>query len=188
MSKYLYTTTWFLGSELRKLMHLYVDGTKPLNILEIGCFEGLATSQFSDELLLHPDSRLFAVDPFDLGDTTTPLTVETEKLFLRNIHRSEHASKICVYKGFSDEFFKVNKQMFDFVYIDGSHIPDQVLRDVVNSFNFTKKEGIIWMDDYDANNELRSTIDKFLDANADNVEVVHRGYQIGFRKLVDTLL
>jgi predicted O-methyltransferase YrrM len=186
MSKYFYTKAWFLASELRNLIYTYVDGTKPLSMLEIGCFEGLSTSFFSDEFLKHPDSQLYAVDPFDLGDTTTPLTSDTERLFLKNIHQSDHFHKILFFKQTSDDFFKMNEATFDFVYIDGSHIPEQIWKDMMNSYKFTKKGGIIWMDDYEGNSDITKTVDGFLEMKGHNVEILHKGYQIGFRKLVDS--
>ena len=58
MSKYRYTQTWFLGSEIRQFLLSFVDKTKKHRILEIGSFEGLSGVFFADNLLDHPDSSL----------------------------------------------------------------------------------------------------------------------------------
>ncbi len=47
----------------------------------------------------------------------------------------------------SDDFFKDNKDKFDIVFIDGLHIYDQVKRDILNSVNCLKENGIILVHD-----------------------------------------
>ena len=47
----------------------------------------------------------------------------------------------------SDEFFLENKQKFDIVFIDGLHIYNQVKKDILNSINFLKFDGIVLVHD-----------------------------------------
>ena len=47
----------------------------------------------------------------------------------------------------SDEFFKVNENKFDIVFIDGLHTYDQVKKDILNSINCLKDNGIILVHD-----------------------------------------
>ena len=47
----------------------------------------------------------------------------------------------------SDEFFKENKKKFDIVFIDGLHTYDQVKKDILNSINCLKDEGIVLVHD-----------------------------------------
>ena len=47
----------------------------------------------------------------------------------------------------SDDFFKDNKDKFDIVFIDGLHIYDQVKRDILNSVDCLKENGIILVHD-----------------------------------------
>ncbi len=47
----------------------------------------------------------------------------------------------------SDEYFKSNKNLFDIIFIDGLHHYEQVHRDVINSLNVLKKDGIILVHD-----------------------------------------
>ena len=47
----------------------------------------------------------------------------------------------------SDEFFKDNKKKFDVIFIDGLHTYDQVKKDILNSINFLKKNGIVLVHD-----------------------------------------
>lgn len=47
----------------------------------------------------------------------------------------------------SDSFFKHNKDKFDVIFIDGLHHCEQVEKDIVNSFKFLNKGGIILIHD-----------------------------------------
>ncbi len=47
----------------------------------------------------------------------------------------------------SDDFFKINKDSFDIIFIDGLHEYEQVLRDIKNSVKFLNKNGIIIVHD-----------------------------------------
>ena len=47
----------------------------------------------------------------------------------------------------SDDFFKDNKDKFDIVFIDGLHIYDQVKKDILNSVDCLKENGIILVHD-----------------------------------------
>ena len=47
----------------------------------------------------------------------------------------------------SDEFFKENNKKFDIVFIDGLHTYDQVKKDILNSINCLKENGIILVHD-----------------------------------------
>lgn len=51
------------------------------------------------------------------------------------------------YKITSDEFFKVNKQTYDIIFIDGLHLHKQVLRDIDNSLKILNENGIIIIHD-----------------------------------------
>jgi len=47
----------------------------------------------------------------------------------------------------SDNFFKVNKDTFDIIFIDGLHVYEQVKRDILNSVKILNKNGIILIHD-----------------------------------------
>ena len=47
----------------------------------------------------------------------------------------------------SDEFFKENKNKFDIIFIDGLHTYNQVKKDILNSINCLKDEGIVLVHD-----------------------------------------
>ena len=47
----------------------------------------------------------------------------------------------------SDHFFKENKEKFDLIFIDGLHVYEQVIKDIFNSINILKENGIILVHD-----------------------------------------
>ena len=187
MKKYQHKQNWFLGSELKEelLKHLPNRYAKR-DILEIGSFEGLSSVFFADNLLHNPESSLTCVDPFssaEVNDHDEWLEGnEVEKRFFHNIGICQNSDKIKVFKTLSDTFFEGldSGVSYDFIYIDGCHIPDQVQRDMLNSFDRVKVGGYIWMDDYRGNPALTEAIDTTLDQLQGRYEIVHRGYQLAF--------
>lgn len=53
----------------------------------------------------------------------------------------------CDYHMTSDEFFAANQETFDIIFIDGLHLHEQVLRDIVNGINCLNPGGVIVMHD-----------------------------------------
>jgi predicted O-methyltransferase YrrM len=154
------------------------------NILEIGCFEGLSSVFFAN-FLEHSESSLTCVDPFlhiSNNDHERWLN-DVEKRFDHNICLSKYPEKIKVHKIASDLFFEMNTETYDFIYIDGCHLPDYIQRDMENSIKFLEKGGIIWMDDYlgDDGIVIKKAIDDILSKFDEKYELVHSGYQLAFR-------
>ena len=60
-----------------------------------------------------------------------------------------HPTKIMdnVYKMTSDNFFKINNNLFDIIFIDGLHLEQQVDKDIKNCLKFLSKKGFIIMHD-----------------------------------------
>ena len=53
----------------------------------------------------------------------------------------------ATHKMTSDAFFAQNKEMFDIIFIDGLHLAQQTLIDVINSFKVLNEGGVIVMHD-----------------------------------------
>ena len=47
----------------------------------------------------------------------------------------------------SDNFFKINKDRFDIIFIDGLHAFDQVKKDITNSLSILNKDGVLLLHD-----------------------------------------
>jgi predicted O-methyltransferase YrrM len=82
-----------------------------------------------------------------------------------------------------------NKNLFDFIYIDGSHIAKDVLTDACMAWPLLKPKGLMVFDDYlwspsarDILHRPKAAIDAFTNLFAEEVEIVHVGYQLVVRK------
>jgi hypothetical protein len=53
----------------------------------------------------------------------------------------------AAYQMTSDEFFSLNKQTFDLIFIDGLHLADQVERDILNALTVLNEHGTILVHD-----------------------------------------
>jgi predicted O-methyltransferase YrrM len=187
MANYKYTKEWFLGSEIRKNIFNFVDRSKEHKILEIGCYEGLSSVFFADNLLDNPNSTLTCVDPFltiTNNDHMQLLQNNEEKNFDFNISICKNSDRIRVNKITSDKFFETNNQIYTLIYIDGCHETDFIKRDMENSFKNLEKNGIMWMDDYWGGDgiQIRNTMHIFLEKYKTQYEVIHLGYQLAIKK------
>ena len=185
---YQYSIDWFTNTEINFLMPAYCDKTKENKILEIGCFEGLSSIFFADNFLDHPNATLTCVDPFltiENNDHKEYLQNNVEQHFDYNISVCKNADKITVHKITSDQFFENNNQTFNFIYIDGCHELDFIMRDMENAFPVLEKDGIMWMDDYRGGDDfqIKKVMDTFIDKYQNQCEIIYRGYQIAIRKI-----
>jgi len=179
-------TLWFNQSELRALVSNFLENHQPNNILEIGSYEGASSVFFADNFLAHKKATLTCVDPFlsiDDNDHHSLLLSDQEKNFLNNISNTLFPDKITFEKKTSDLFFSENKKRFNFIYIDGSHDPKQVVIDLDNALKVITNGGIIWMDDYLGGTNIKSAVDEYISSKNPPLEVIHSGYQIAFKKL-----
>lgn len=182
LNKYRHTHTWFVNSEIHRYLLNHCSKFQKLAILEIGAFEGLSTCCFSDNLLHHPESFLVTVDPFLLEDTTTSLTDDTETIFRHNLSQSKNLEKCQHRKMRSQDFFPQNDCKFDLIYVDGSHLIDDLLHDMNASFKVLHSGGIMWMDDYHKSGEIKEAMDKWFRENNGSFIFLHSGYQVAIRK------
>jgi len=185
MVDYKFTNDWFKNSELRKELSSFLSPNGINRMLEIGSYEGASACFFSDDYLDHSESFLICVDPFATGDTTSPVSISTKDSFYSNIKLSKNTSKVVVKEQYSHNFFEDNHFLFNFIYIDGSHLPDDITKDFNNSLKVIKSGGIIWMDDYGGGSDggiaMRAHVDALFLANSDKLDLIHKGYQIAFK-------
>ncbi len=159
-------------------------GKPDLRYLEIGVFEGRSVLWMLDNILTHPSARLTGIDLFP---------DDLEQRFRANLDRSGQAAKATVLKGRSQHVLRrLDPESFDIIYIDGGHTADNVLADLVLSWDLLKPGGLVILDDYAWKNkefpdELRPqvAVDAFITANRNYLAVVHRGYQAILKKLAD---
>lgn len=172
---------------------------RPINYLEIGTFYGANLFSVADTYAKHPDSKLYAIDPWiDYQDYPEYKDKQQDiySTFLRNLDRSPHKSKINVIRGFSNEQIpKLNDDFFDIIYIDGNHEPEYILEDAVLAFRKLKRGGYLIFDDYNwvdenepdkENHNTRNGIDGFVCAYRNKIDtqgLVIANSQVFIRKL-----
>jgi Methyltransferase domain len=80
------------------------------------------------------------------------------------------------------------KDLYDFIYIDGSHTAPDVLTDACMAWPLLKPKGMMVFDDYmwgeprDILHRPKPAIDAFCNLFAETAEIVHVGYQLIVRK------
>jgi predicted O-methyltransferase YrrM len=157
--------------------HLKPLAYKPINYLEVGIYEGRSMLWMLDNVLKHPDS------------TATGIDVLIRSHYMENLVRSGACEKVTNLRGRSQDILHtLPKSSFDVIYIDGSHLGQDVLVDAVLSFELLKVGGLLIFDDYkwytDWASEIRPgiAIDSFVTMYRNQLQFVHRGYQLVVKK------
>jgi hypothetical protein len=119
---------------------------KKLQILEIGSFEGYSSVFF---LKNFKNSKLTCVDLWKNNKEQKKFSMtKTERIFDKNTYI--YKKNLLKLKQSSDHFFKKNynkNKFFDIIYVDGDHFYKTVFRDLINSYNVLKKNGLMIIDD-----------------------------------------
>lgn len=140
-----FTSNWFNGtnrSGFDELLSSGVIDNSTKTVVEIGSWEGQSTSWLLDHICQSPDSVLYSIDPYP------------RELFHENMnelsdvvrHKLIHIPKPS-YVALSD----ITLNSCDLIYIDGSHYPDDVLRDSIYAFDRLRIGGLMIFDDYACN-------------------------------------
>jgi beta-1,4-mannosyl-glycoprotein beta-1,4-N-acetylglucosaminyltransferase len=191
---YVFTNNWFEYQKpiIDQIMMLRAD-SKPIRILEIGAHEGRSTVHYIDHYLHHSASSILSIDPFETGDTTTPVTSLTRQTFEYNIQNSRYPDKANLVTERSQKALcrlVSEDQKFDFISIDGSHLSRDAMSDAVLAFALLEDQGIVFFDDYlggspdrDSNvNWPKIGIDSFLKVFEGQYSIIHSGYHLAIRK------
>lgn len=173
------TYNYFGCSELKKFLDNSSEIKNFKKVLEIGSYEGIFSCYAAENFA----EVVHTIDPFDINDTGTSMTSKTEENFNYNVSVCPSSKKIISHKETSNLFFSKNKIMFDFIYVDGSHEPEDAYIDLNNSFKFCNSGGVIWIDDYGSDYKtLHQRIGEWLDENSSKIEIFHTNYQVGLIK------
>lgn len=182
---YRFTSDWHSRhlESWRRALAPYV-GQPNLRYLEVGVFQGRSFFWVLEEVATHPTSRLTALD------------IDTKNIS-KNVALSGAAERIEMIEGRSQDALRnLPASSYDIIYIDGSHRGDDVLIDAVLSWSLLKPGGTLIFDDYmwRVNPTLMSrmtlppelrpkeAIDTFLTLFRDQLEIVHRSFQVIVRR------
>jgi predicted O-methyltransferase YrrM len=195
MIEYEFTEDWFSESNPERVVRQFDEFLsefkgKPCMFLEIGSFEGMSTIWMLENILTNKESKLFCIDAW------AEWTGDAFVRFVSNISKTGLKDKVHIVKGDSSEELRMfPSEYFDFVYVDGDHNEKAVIKDAIGSFRILKKGGIIAFDDYllgirypnspgskAMNGSTKRAIDYFLDVFQDEIEVIHKDYQVWIKK------
>ena len=192
MTDYQFTKDWFhWAPEVWKQLIPMLPERK--SFLEIGSFEGRSTVWIVENMM-EGDGNITCIDTWEGGEEHSAEDMEAiEERFAHNMRllQTKKACGLSVRQGKSvDELAgcMVEEETYDFIYIDGSHTAPDVLTDACMAWQLLKEGGIMVFDDYmwgqprDVLHRPKIAIDTFINLFAEEVEVIHLGYQAIVRK------
>lgn len=203
-SGYEFTTDWFSWSPpvWSQIVHQLPSRKR---FLEIGSFEG-RSSVWLIENAIDEGGDLFCVDTWEGGEEHKAQGHDmsaVEDRFHRNITvalGTVYPKKINV-QSFRDTSLNVlsallsivpeKRDLFDFIYIDGSHQAPDVITDACMAWPLLRVGGVMVFDDYGWGEPLPAThkpkmaIDAFVDIYKERLHLIHKSYQLIIQKMKD---
>lgn len=180
---YQFGADWFTYN-IRVWNRILVDfkGKANLSYLEIGVYEGRSAIWMLENILTHSSARVTAIDIFP---------DDLQQKFIANLEKAGARNKVNILKGKSQEKLRgLPLNSFDIVYVDGSHRAKHVFLDAALAWDLLKDGGLLIFDDYPWPSDRfpmdlrpKMPIDTFLLAFGDELELVHKDWQVAVRKV-----
>ena len=133
------TTTDYFSIHTYYWHKIIIKNFKTFSYLEIGSWEGNSALFV---LKNYTTNNVVCVDLW-VNDNEINENLENFKLNIKDFK-----NKFSFFRENSDSFFLKNNEKFDIIYIDGSHEPTQVNKDLNNAWYFLNINGILICDDY----------------------------------------
>lgn len=180
--------TWFEQTAQRLFQRFLPATTSRLDALQIGVFRGDASIWLLHNLLTNPDSTLTDVDTWEGSDNESEHTeldwelIEDE--YVERIEDSGSGDKVRIVVSRSADFFKGCDEQFDFIYIDGSHMGLDVLRDGIDAWEHLRPGGVLAFDDYTwgqhrpSHERPHDAIDALVSVLGNEATLMYRGSQV----------
>jgi len=195
MNNFDFTRKWFLSRNIKTwstFLPLKYSNERPINMLQIGVFEGMDLVWCMQHIAGHPDSRVFAIDPWAATNKLDHVYMEgVYQRAQRNL--SPWISRICLMRGYSDSVMELmkhgaqhNKTIiypdgWDLIVVDGDHTADAVYTDARLAFDLIKPGGWVIFDDVRNRVEKKDHVvhglERFVDNQTDHAlkfEWAHR--------------
>lgn len=171
---------------------------KELHALEIGSYEGRSTVWLLEHVLTHRRSTIHCIDAWEATADGVARNLDWPAAYARFRKNIAHfGGKVSTIRGRSQEVLRGSRQLevYDLIYIDGSHRADHVLEDAVLSWRLAKDGAIIIFDDYHwelypvPEMNPKAAIDAFVRIFGHNLEILNRGigHQYVIRKRLKPL-
>jgi hypothetical protein len=148
-----FSTDWFSQRAPLWETHLRdLKGRANLRYLEIGAFEGRSLVWVLENILTHPSSRAYVIDPFTGSAEHASEGYRTNELFTTFQHNTEaHRHRVVTHVGWSHRVLRSAAfagLTFDLIYVDGSHRAADAFVDGVLAWSLLAPDGVIVFDDY----------------------------------------
>jgi len=166
-----------------------LKGKKNLKFLQIGVFTGNASVWLLENILTDPSSLLVDIYPW-CGNLPHESNYNWDDI--QEAYKEQTASyskKLQSHKAFSGDWLKANREVkYDFIYIDGDHLPESVTLDADLSWDLLKSDGILAFDDYEwdhpdgTDKNPKPAIDAWLAKHENEIEIFRKGWQVWIRK------
>jgi predicted O-methyltransferase YrrM len=200
LSYYRFTNEWFTPhvEAWTKLL----DHVRPTQILEVGCYEGRATTFLIERCTRYGAPDLTCVDTWQGAADLPPKVMEgVEERFDSNVRLATDWSGRATVEKIKKpsalalpELIAAGTQ-FDFIYIDGSHVAADVLTDAIDGFRLLRVGGAMVLDDYvwcmethgkeDLANMPKPAIDAFVNLFIRKIQLVNCHSQLSLLKTAD---
>ena len=175
-----FSTDWIAGKTVNWENYLGKLKNQPnARGLEIGCFEGRSTIWYAQNILTGNGATLTCVDPF---------SPRLHHFFDHNIDVTGVKDRIVKLTGYSEDVLRTlpTEKKFDFIYVDGGHMPWNTLTDIVFAWDLLKVGGVLIIDDYtyksDTGENPKPACDAFLEIYKPLIADVLIGTQVIVRK------
>lgn len=76
------------------------------------------------------------------------------------------------FKMYSDDYFEINRNKYDLIFIDGLHEYRQVLKDIVNALNTLTRTGIVLVDDVIPSDNIRASKKISLFTESEKIDLI----------------
>jgi len=197
--KYTFTETWFdiAIPTWEKLFPQYLKDHSINNVLEIGCYEGRATTYLLDNFL-KKDITYDVIDTFGGSLEESGMQGTKDRLAQDNFIFNNFKHNISFHSGVDFTIYQNISQLqlpklieqdkkYDFIYVDASHRSDDTLVDAYYSHQLLSPGGMIIFDDYGWKDPKQSHvvcspmlgIQVFFNFYDEFYDIIMQGYQIG---------
>ena len=151
---------------------------EPINLLEVGVWEGRSACWLLDNVLTHPEATYTGIDTWP---PEQPSSIYPTML----IHIAYHGSKARIIRGDSKVEVPRLTQRFQVVIVDGDHTYEGCYADLNNCWEKLLPSGIMICDDYAFPGlpGVPKAIDQFLGERSGQLVVLHKEVALAFRKI-----
>lgn len=160
--------------------------SRPRRVLEIGSWEGLSTFFLARNF---PDASIDCVDTWEGSVENSAVPDDLFSIFILNLR--EYRDRIHPFRMRSQAYFALDSdEIFDLIYVDGSHWAPDVILDAVCGWQRLRTGGLLIFDDFlwnyyeNPRENPCEAISSFLRLFNHEIEVVHAGYQLFLRKRI----